>query len=329
MSTNAVSITVDAVTPVQQNFGNTFNNFIFGAGGGAMLAGAVEISIFHPFDTVSKRLMNHHQQVVFPLDWTRTKQNTINVITKGMPTLEPGNSRVIHYIKHLYPGSFYAMSYKILQRLVKFAGQPYVRDYLNTNHRAKFIDTFGTKKGKGLLEAVAGVAVGIFEVVLLPFDRMKILSQTNRGAVSGSSLLGIVAKEGPRCMYAGACATATRNTIGSFLLFGGTAFTKEYIFGIEDYRDATFAQNMISSSVGAMFGVFCTSPIDVVKTRIQAKSFGDSSDSAFIQFFKILKTEGINSFYKGIIPKLATAVPRLTLSFTLAQYFTEMLRTMK
>jgi hypothetical protein len=40
----------------------------------------------------------------------------------------------------------------------------------------------------------------------------------------------------------GAGWTAARNAPGSFALFGGSAFVKDYVFHLEKYSDATFAQ---------------------------------------------------------------------------------------
>src|SRR3989338_816581 len=43
-------------------------NFIVGPPMAAGLAGLLEVSIFHPFDTTSKRLMSHEGKVVIPSD---------------------------------------------------------------------------------------------------------------------------------------------------------------------------------------------------------------------------------------------------------------------
>jgi hypothetical protein len=126
-------------------------------------------------------------------------------------------------------------------------------------------------------------------------------------------------------MYAGLCTTASRNALGTFLLFGGTAATKQFFFQLEDFRKASFAENVFSSTVGACLGVVCTSPADVIKTRIQNKNFGEKTSGARL-FLKICRTEGPSAFFKGIVPKVATTAPRLVLAFTLTEHFTKMLR---
>ncbi|CUG00161.1 mitochondrial carrier protein, putative [Bodo saltans] len=296
---------------------------VFGPGGAATLAGAMEISIFHPFDTISKRLMSNEHRVIGS-SVKETMNNFTAVAFKGLKTQPGVRPTFLQRVQHLYPGSLFAVYYKVSQRFVKFAGQPYAKDYLE-KHKEQVPMFRNGKRGQMLMEATAGCLVGVSEVVLLPFDRLKVLSQTNQAALQGRGMISIFVQEGPRKMYAGLVITATRNAPGSFLLFGGTALTKEYAFGLKDYRSATFLQNVAASTVGAMMGVFVTSPIDVLKTRVQNKGFGEKM-TAWQAFTNIMKVEGPHAFFKGITPKMIATSPRLVFSYTLSQYFTRMLR---
>jgi hypothetical protein len=56
----------------------------------------------------------------------------------------------------LFPGLGAAAGYKILQRMYKFGGQPFVNDYLNKNHKQTFKDLFGEKNSKTIMHATAG-----------------------------------------------------------------------------------------------------------------------------------------------------------------------------
>ena len=75
----------------------------------------------------------------------------------------------------LFPGLGYAAFYKvssfpppkcwfpsltntiqILQRVYKYGGQPFVRDYLAKNHGESFDRTFGRGNGKAIMHAFAG-----------------------------------------------------------------------------------------------------------------------------------------------------------------------------
>jgi len=309
---------------------------VFGPGGAATFAGFCEIMIFHPFDTVSKRLMSHNKPVVIPGNISATMSNTHSVIFGGMNSAVGGvpHTGAMAHVKHLYPGSSYAIYYKVTQRFIKFAGQPYMRDYLYRSPvmNAAFTknSAFGERKGKMLLEATAGCIVGASEVVLLPIDRMKVLSQTNKAALAGRPMYRIVADVGITKMYAGIGTTVTRNIVGSFMLFGGAALTKEYAFGLENYRKATFAQDVVASLVGACLGVICTSPMDVIKTRLQSQKFAAVGEAkpltGFGMAMRTVKHEGPQAFFKGLTPKVATSAPRLVFSFTVSQYVCAKLR---
>lgn len=48
---------------------------------------------------------------------------------------------------------------QVLQRVYKFGGQPFVRDYLAKNHGNQFDSTFGRGNGKAMMHATAGRSV--------------------------------------------------------------------------------------------------------------------------------------------------------------------------
>ena len=45
---------------------------------------------------------------------------------------------------------------QVLQRVYKYGGQPFVRDYLAKNHGTTFTNTFGEKTGKAMMSSCAG-----------------------------------------------------------------------------------------------------------------------------------------------------------------------------
>ncbi|CAJ0767274.1 9024_t:CDS:2, partial [Entrophospora sp. SA101] len=112
--------------------------------------------------------------------------------------------------------------------------------------------------------------------------------------------------------------TAARNAPGSFALFGGSAFVKEYLFGLKDYSKATFFQNFCASIGGAIASISVAQPLDVVKTRIQNRPF-DSPETGTQIIRKMILKEGTSAFFKGITPKIIVVGPKLVFSFTVAQ----------
>ena len=88
-----------------------------------------------------------------------------------------------------------------------------------------------------------GSMTGIGEVVLLPLDVLKIKMQTNPDALRGRGFFKLITDEGIASLYRGWGWTMARNAPGSFALFGGSAATKEYLFKLSDYSQATWGQS--------------------------------------------------------------------------------------
>lgn len=168
-----------------------------------------------------------------------------------------------------------------------------------------------------MTNATAGSLIGIGEIVLLPLDVLKIKRQTNPEAFRSRGFFRIVADEGMG-LYRGAGWTAARNAPGSFALFGGSAFTKEKIFKLQDYNSATWTQNFVASIAGASASLIVSAPLDVIKTRIQNRNFEDV-ESGFKIVSRMMRNEGITSFFKGLTPKMLMTGPKLVFSFWLAQ----------
>jgi hypothetical protein len=217
----------------------------------------------------------------------------------------------------LFPGLGYAAGYKILQRVYKYGGQPVANELLTANFRDSFEDAFGPKTGKAMMSATAGSLIGIGEIVLLPLDVLKIKRQTNPESFRGRGFLKVIVDEGFG-LYRGWGWTAARNAPGSFALFGGSAFAKEYIYKLDDYSSATWGQNFVASVFGASASLIVSAPLDVIKTRIQNRNF-EHPESGFTILKNMVRNEGFTAFFKGLVPKLLTTGPKLVFSFALAQ----------
>ncbi|KAG7749531.1 hypothetical protein KL912_001532 [Ogataea haglerorum] len=272
---------------------------------GSASAGICEIAVFHPVDTISKRLMSN-----------QTRVNSLEIFNKVI-FRENATKPIGQRLLSLFPGLGYAACYKILQRVYKYGGQPFANEFLTTNFKKTYEDVFGAKTGKALLSATAGSLIGIGEIILLPLDVLKIKRQTNPEAFKGRGFFKILKDEGLG-LYKGWGWTAARNAPGSFALFGGSAFAKEYVFHLKDYSSATWGQNFIASIFGASASLIVSAPLDVIKTRIQNKNF-ESNESGFTILKNMARNEGVTAFFKGLTPKLLTTGPKLVFSFALAQ----------
>ncbi|KAF2423196.1 mitochondrial carrier protein-like protein [Tothia fuscella] len=272
---------------------------------GAGSAGIAELIVFHPVDTTAKRLMSNVGKV--------TSASQLNSVVFK----DKAGASIPKRFFSLFPGLGYAAGYKISQRIYKYGGQPFARDYLAKNHGDSFDRAFGRGNGKAIMHATAGSIIGIGEIFLLPLDILKIKRQTNPEAFRGRGLFKIIQDEGMG-LYRGAGWTAARNAPGSFALFGGSAATKQYFYKLEDYNAATWTQNFFASIAGASASLIVSAPLDVIKTRIQNRNFENPERG-----FKIIKNmwrhEGFTSFFKGLTPKMLMTGPKLVFSFWLAQ----------
>ncbi|OTB14907.1 hypothetical protein K445DRAFT_318817 [Daldinia sp. EC12] len=272
---------------------------------GSGSAGIAELAVFHPVDTIAKRLMSNQTKI-------KNSSELNKVIFKEKAEAPFGRK-----FFSLFPGLGYAAGYKVLQRIYKYGGQPIARDYLATHYGKDFESAFGKKTGKAIMHSTAGSLIGIGEIVLLPLDVLKIKRQTNPEAFRGRGILKIISDEGFG-LYRGWGWTAARNAPGSFALFGGSAFTKEYVFKLNDYNKASWFQNFIASIAGASASLVVSAPLDVIKTRIQNRNF-ENPESGFRILSNMAKNEGLSSFFKGLVPKLLMTGPKLVFSFWLAQ----------
>lgn len=285
----------------------------------ATIAGFMEIGLFHPFDTVAKRLMTNRGSLAKPTVG-QTLGHLNEIIFK-----HHAHDSILRKALYLYPGSFYAVIYKVFQRTYKFAGQPVVREYLLKHHDDSFQRTFG-RSAKVMREGTAGCLIGIGEIFLLPLDRLKVLYQVNEDAMK-KGLISLLRQEGFKGMYAGTAITICRNAPGSFALFGGASFAKHVILGIKDDDDGkgkknreTVAQNIFASTVGACLSITVSNPMDVIKTRVQHAT-KDTRQTAVQTIFRMLKEEGVfTPFFKGLTPKIVASAPKLVFTYSMVEF---------
>lgn len=284
---------------------------------GSAIAGVVELFGFHPVDTVTKRLMSNVGTIRTPgMSAAMTLDTYSKVVFREAYDAPP-----IRKFTSLFPGLSFAAGYKILQRIYKFGGQPFAREAVDgaLGQRVRTWTRGNEQKAKIWINGIAGACVGVGEVALLPLDVLKIKSQTNPESLRGRGLLTILREERLSGLYRGAGWTAARNAPGSFALFGASAFVKARVFGLDNFNDATFAQTFVASTAGGVASIVVSSPLDVIKTRIQKADFG-SGESGGQVLKNLLKNEGPSALFKGLVPKVLVVGPKLVFSFTIAQY---------
>mmetsp|Transcript_6138 Transcript_6138/g.10973 ORF Transcript_6138/g.10973 Transcript_6138/m.10973 type:complete len:212 (+) Transcript_6138:146-781(+) len=175
---------------------------------GSAVAGVSELALFHPVDTVAKRLMSTETQTIILNSPAQTAANLNTAIFRNAAAESVGKKAI-----SLFPGIGFGAAYKILQRVYKFGGQPVLLDLMTKRYGADFDDRFGHKTGRTLLSATSGSLIGIGEVVLLPLDALKVKAQTSPEQLHGRGVVDIFRKEGFG-LYRGAGLTVMRNAPG-------------------------------------------------------------------------------------------------------------------
>jgi hypothetical protein len=124
-------------------------------------AGVSELLIFHPVDTIAKRLMSNKAKVLSQ----PTHSGVALTLLKGSFSLnsiifrDAASVPLPKKLLSLFPGLGYAAGYKISQRIYKFGGQPWFNDLIKKNYKDSFTNTFGERNGKLMIQATAGRCV--------------------------------------------------------------------------------------------------------------------------------------------------------------------------
>ena len=156
---------------------------------GSATSGVLEILIFHPVDTVAKRLMSN-TEAIFQSGSADNMKRLNKVLFKD--AIDKG---FFGRWLSLFPGVSFGAVYKVLQRTYKFGSQPILRDYMARTYGDAFARTFGKGNSRDMTNACAGALVGIGEVFLLPLDVLKIKSQTNPEVLKGRGVVDLIINE--------------------------------------------------------------------------------------------------------------------------------------
>ena len=270
---------------------------------GSGLSGILEVGIFHPFDTISKRIMSSKNNIVV----FGKNANASSIIFSST-----ASNKLSGRVMSLYNGIGFAMMHRCNQRMYGYGGQPILRDMIEKKYDAK------TKNDRILCETIAGVVIGAGESMFMPADVLKVKKQTNHAAFNNKTILDILRRESYRELYKGITVTTMRNMIGRGNLFFTNTWMREIVFKKTNQWDMTFVEYNIISVVSISTSILFTAPFDVIKTRMQKRDFGSNESMVGITR-KIFIEEGWKGFFKGLNTKLFVIGPKIMLSFSLSQ----------
>lgn len=152
--------------------------------------------------------------------------------------------------------------------------------------------------------ALSGTSVGLANICTSPLDMIKVrmqLSKTKQGIFKTGH--GIIKEEGILNLWRGIGPTVARG-----FFFGGTRlglYTPIKMIISKD-KPPNFYQKIVAGSLSGGFAAALTSPIELIKTRLQSNVSSDSRNSLDV-IRKIINTDGVKGLWKGAVPGLIRA----------------------
>ncbi|KAH3668305.1 hypothetical protein OGAPHI_002059 [Ogataea philodendri] len=267
--------------------------------------------------------------VVYPIDLVKTRMQN-----------QKGNSLYSSYgdcfrkvFQHEGLIGFYS---GLLPQLVGVAPEKAIK--LTVNDLVRGLGAKYCKNGELTMgwEILAGSSAGACQVIFTnPLEITKIRLQVQGETVRQmakegipyveKSAVDIVRALGLKGLYKGASACMLRDVPFSAIYFPTYANIKKYVFGFDPHNPAKRNrleswELLLSGAMAGMPAAYCTTPCDVIKTRLQVevrpgeKAYKNIADA----FSRILKEEGFRALFKGGVARICRSSPQF--GFTLASY---------
>ncbi|CAB10116.1 Citrate transporter [Schizosaccharomyces pombe] len=264
------------------------------------VAGAIEISITYPAEFAKTRLQLYRnvegtkaKLPPFGLEWYR-----------GCSTVIVGNS---------------------LKAAVRFFAFDSIKKSLSDEH--------GHLTGPRTVLAGLGAGVAESVLVLTPFESIKtaIIDDRKRpnprlkGFLQASRI--IVHENGIRGLYRGLAATVARQAANSGVRFTAYNSIKQSLQSrLPPDEKLSTVTTFLVGSVAGIITVYCTQPIDTVKSRMQSLSASKEYKNSIHCAYKILTQDGLLRFWSGATPRLARLILSGGIVFTVYEKVMEILK---
>jgi solute carrier family 25 (mitochondrial citrate transporter), member 1 len=251
--------------------------------------------------------------ITFPTEYIKTQQQLLK--TPRGHRISPFTLLIetIHTkgVQHLYGGATAFCISNASKSAVRFFVFDFTREYFPRNVQNKT-----TAIGNLLSGLVAGVAESL--VVVTPGEtiKTKLIDDRNRHGGpkyngTASAIRSILATEGVLGLYRGALPVTIKQSSNAVVRFTSYNIILDQMRAAigEGYAGAT---SMVAGSGAGIITVYCTMPMDNVKTRLQAIGGRERYSGTLNCVSLMVKQEGIVSLWKGTTPRLLRlAVSRL------------------
>ena len=263
------------------------------------IAGIVESTCCHPFDTVKTTMQLKNSRCVsaqnpFNVASTIIKQDGFFSLYRGLTAVQLG------------------ITPKMAVRFSSF--ESYKKLIVGDGTDIASItppQTFAAGIGSGVTEAL---------LIVTPTEVCKIRMQSNVGNVGNKPTMGviqtatqIIKSEGIGTLWHGATPTVLRQASNQGINFTTYSILKKKF--ISDPNDEfASAKHLVLGGLSGGLGPIFNNPLDVVKTR-QQNGLRSEYPTIIKSIQKIVKNEGAISLWKGLIPRLMRIVPGQGITF--------------
>jgi solute carrier family 25 citrate transporter 1 len=222
----------------------------------------------------------------------------------------------------LYRGLSSLLYTSVPKSAVRFGAYEFFKSLLE-NDKGKLDKTQTVLAGLG-----AGVTEAIFVVCPAETIKVKFIHDQNsaqpkyRGFFHGTR--EIVKAEGFGGIYKGLVPTILKQGSNQAIRFFTFGEINKFLLRDNPERDLTVVESMVSGGLAGAASVFGNTPIDVIKTKMQgleAHKYTGTLDCAK----KILQTEGLRGFYKGVTPRLSRVCLDVAIVMTLYEQISTVL----
>lgn len=207
----------------------------------------------------------------------------------------------------LYKGITSPILMEAPKRATKFA--------CNDEFQKFYKRSFGVERLTQPLSILSGASAGICEsMVVVPFELVKIRLQDQNTTFKGpvDVVRRICKEEGILAMYNGLESTMWRHGVWNAGYFG-IIFQIRSLLPAAQNKSQKTRNDLIAGTFGGTFGSFCSTPFDVVKSRIQNTAVVPGQmrkyNWTWPAVFTIYAEEGFTALYKGFLPKVLRLGP--------------------
>lgn len=267
------------------------------------LAGSISRAVVHPLDTLRSRLMV-----------STASTNMINAFRDIVRT---------DGFRGLYRG--FGISVTIQA--------PAIATYLSTyeyskSHIAKKFDASPASPLVHLSSGITAEFVSCFFWVPMEVIKQRAQVRTGRMAASNARVIAkdLIAREGPRALYKGFWLTI--GVFGPYAMIYWVVYERLKSMGTKPNaakRDMNFQTVATSASIASAVAAGCTTPLDVIKTRLQTqgdvlvkntKAYNGTWDACRV----IARQEGLQGFLRGFSARVLWIMPGSAITMTAFEF---------